>query len=746
MCTFTPQKNSLKALLLGIFLVFLHSINLSAQDKIRPSITVKYIAEEIKVDGISSESAWESAEASSDFWQWFPTDSLIAKKQTRFKIINDDENIYLSIQSFYDGTDYVVPSLRRDFQGGGNDNIAFHFDPFNDRTNSFFFGTNPLGVKREALISNGGNDWRRDSNLSWDIKWETVTQQYDGYTLTEAKIPLAFLNYPDGSSLWGFNMYRFDTQTNERSSWGQVPQNQSVVNLAFMGDLQFEKPLPKSKIPWAIIPYIAGINANDFENNDQSSNLSFGGDIKVPINNGLNLDLTFNPDFSQVEVDDQVINLTRFEVRLPEKRQFFIQNADLFSNFGSSYNSQPFFSRRIGVAEDKDGNIIQNRIITGVRLSGKVNPDLRVGFLNMLTEADNTNEIASNNNTVLTLQQKVFSRSNISMIYVNRQTVGSYDFIAEDKRYNRVAGVDYQLASKDNRWTGRTWLHQSFEKNGSSDNKSWGFRLNRNTRNYEITESTGGIGENYNADLGFVRRKGNYQNFTKYTRKFYPKAGGINTWNLTLQLYSLWKPSDDFRLTDSSLNLESQIRFENQSRIEIEASNRYVYLYDSFDPTGLNENNPLSGDTEYNYRSLKVQYNSDQRKRFNFRLEPDFGQFFNGHKYSIKSDFNYRIQPYFQASLKFNYDRILLGEGFPSADLLLVSPKIDLTFTKSIFWTTFVQFSSQSENLGINSRLQWRFAPLSDLYLVYNDNYITTDSFLPRLRTFNLKFTYWLNI
>ena len=192
----------------------------------------------------------------------------------------------------------------------------------------------------------------------------------------------------------------------------------------------------------------------------------------------MNLDLTFNPDFSQVEVDDQVINLTRFEVRLPEKRQFFIQNSDLFANFGSSYNSQPFFSRRIGVAEDKDGNTIQNRIITGARLSGKVNPNLRVGFLNMLTE------------------------SNISMIFVNRQTVGSYDFVAEDERYNRVAGVDYQLASKDNRWTGRTWLHQSFKKNGSSDNKSWGFRLNRNTRNYEITESTGGIGENSIPKLG----------------------------------------------------------------------------------------------------------------------------------------------------------------------------------------------------------------------------------------------------
>ena len=737
----------MKSYSLTLFCLLLFAFQiLLGQNKDLPSIHVKYTSEDIAIDGNADESSWSTAPESSDFWQWFPTDSIRALNQTRFKVLNDDKNIYLSIQTFYPGEDYVIPSLRRDFQGGGNDNIAFHFDPFNDRTNSFFFGTNPLGVKREALISNGGNDWRRDSNLSWDIKWETVTKQFDGFTLTEVKIPLAFLNYPDGSTNWGFNMYRFDTQANERSSWGHVPQNQSVVNLAFMGDLQFEKPLPKSKIPWAFIPFVAGINANDFENDERFRSLSFGGDIKVPINNGLNLDLTFNPDFSQVEVDDQVINLTRFEVRLPEKRQFFIQNADLFANYGSSYNAQPFFSRRIGVAEDKDGNTIQNRIVAGARLSGKVNNNLRLGLLNMQTDADEANEIAANNNTVFTLQQKVFSRSNVSFIFVNRETTGEYDFVDEDDRYNRVVGMDYRLASKDNKWTGNSYFHKSFEQNGGRDNVSWGGFINRNTRNYQISQSIAGIGEDFNADLGFVRRKGNFRNFTKYTQKFYPKTGAINTWNLTLQSYSLWKPSDDFRLTDNSLNLESQIRFKNQSRIDVEASNRNVYLYDAFDPTGLNDDNPLPGDTEYTYKSVEVTFDSDQRKRFNYRLRPSVGEFFDGQKYSLQSDFNYRIQPFFQASLKLNYDHIQLGQGFPSADLLLVSPKVDLTFTKSIFWTTFVQFSSQSENLGINSRLQWRFAPLSDLYVVYNDNYITTDSFLPRLRTFNLKFTYWLNI
>ena len=178
-----------------------------------------------------------------------------------------------------------------------------------------------------------------------------------------------------------------------------------------MGNLNFEKPLGKSKTPFFLIPYTSGLTGKNFEEKKWFHFLILGGDAKLSIGSGMILDLTYNPDFSQVEVDDQIINLSRFEVRLPEKRQFFLQNSDLFSSFGNSYSAQPFFSRRIGVAKDLDGNTIQNKIIAGARLSGKINKNLRLGFLNMITDSDPENEISSNNNSVFALQQKMFSRS-----------------------------------------------------------------------------------------------------------------------------------------------------------------------------------------------------------------------------------------------------------------------------------------------------------------------------------------------
>ena len=180
----------------------------------------------------------------------------------------------------------------------------------------------------------------------------------------------------------------------------------------------------------------------DFEG-EVPSNFSFGGDAKISIGNGMNLDLTLNPDFSQVEVDDQIVNLTRFEINLPEKRQFFIHNSELFASIGDSRDSRAFFSRRIGVAKDIDGNTIENRIIGGLRLSGKITDNLRIGFLNMQTEQDKSNKISSNNNMVLSLQQRVFSKSNINLFFINRENTGNSNFINDQEKFNRVFGVDY---------------------------------------------------------------------------------------------------------------------------------------------------------------------------------------------------------------------------------------------------------------------------------------------------------------
>ena len=195
----------------------------------------------------------------------------------------------------------------------------------------------------------------------------------------------------------------------------------------------------------ALIPYINGILAKDYENNEEFNNFNVGGDAKISIGNGMNLDVTLNPDFSNVQVDNVIVNLSRFQVALPERRQFFIDNNDLFGSFGNERDANPFFSRRIGIAKNKDDETIENGIVGGVRLSGKLNENWRLGLLNIQTEEDEENEIASNNNTVLALQKKMFSRSNLSFIFVNRQSFGEYDFLEETDRYNRVVGLDYNL-------------------------------------------------------------------------------------------------------------------------------------------------------------------------------------------------------------------------------------------------------------------------------------------------------------
>lgn len=236
-------------------------------------------------------------------------------------------------------------------------------------------------------------------------------------------------------------------QSNERSNWYVVPQNQSVINLAFMGDMLFEEPLGKSRTPLTLIPYINGIADKDYTTDISDGGLKVGGDAKIAIGNGMNLDVTINPDFSNVEVDDIFTNLTRFEISLPERRQFFVDNNDLFGSFGGSRDANPFFSRRIGIATDSSGNSVQNDILGGIRLSGKLNKNLRLGFLNIQTAKNEALEIASNNNMMLALQQKVFSRSNISFFFLNRQATGNESFVEEADVYNRVVGMDYNLAS-----------------------------------------------------------------------------------------------------------------------------------------------------------------------------------------------------------------------------------------------------------------------------------------------------------
>jgi len=731
-----------------LYLAILFSVfNLIAQQK---QFMVKYINTPIKIDGVLDEAPWALAEPAKDFWQHFPSDKKQAKQQTEIRMLFDDKNLYVGMKVNAKGKDYIIPSLRRDFRARGNDNISLLFDTFNDGNNAFFFGTNPQGVLREALISGGGIS-TGGFDTSWDTKWIGKTKIYDGYYIAEWAIPLSAFKYKEGETKWRFNSYHFDTQDNERNTWINIPQDQPIFGLAYMGDMIFEKPLGKSKSPISIIPFVNTGTSRDFENNTKDTPFKIGGDAKFTIGNSMNLDLTFNPDFSQVEVDQQVTNLTRFSIALPERRQFFVENSDLFSNFGNNRDARPFFSRRIGIAKDTDDETIENDIIAGVRFSGKLTNNLRVGILNMQTSEDVSNEIAASNNAVIALQQRVFGRSNLSFLFVNKQATKKYDFIndtdeeEDNNSYNRIIGLDYNLASKDNTWNGKYYLHKSFSPDVNDKDISTGVSTQYNSRRYRIRLNGLFVGENFRSDLGFIRRTDIVKISPQFERLFWPKKGIFNQHSFSITPILIWKPELDFKNSDYIIISRWKSDLKNQTQLQFEMFNRYTFLFDEFDPTDTDGAIPLPADSEYKYTSFEMEYQSDLRKKFSYTLEPSYGEFYNGTKFSFEGQFRLRLQPYFFASAQVNYDNIKLPDPYPDASIWLVGPRFDITFTKKIFWSTFVQYSNQNDNFGVNTRLQWRIKPLSDLFIVYNDNYFV-NVFAPRNRSLSLKFTYWLSI
>ena len=717
----------------------------SAQE--RRSIKALFTEEPFEIDGRLLEPQWDRAEVQSNFVQNFPTDTLPATKDSSFRILYNNDFLYVGFVAQTQTDEFVTNSLQRDYRATGSDNISISIDTFNDGVNAFLFGINPFGVMREGLIANGGSD-RRDFSTSWDVKWRGEAYVGDGYYSAELAIPMNSLKFQDGGTNWSINAYRFDTQTNERTIWSRVPQNQLIANLAFTGILEFEKPLGNSSTSIALIPFVAAGASKDFENaTDLASFNSIGGDFKVPVGKGMNLDLTLNPDFSQVEVDNFITNLTRFEVSLPERRQFFLDNNDLFGGFGSGRNANPFFSRRIGIARDKDGNTIENPIIAGARLSGKIGDKFRLGLLNVQTEADLENGIPATNHGMIAFQQKVFSRSNFGGFIINRQHNTPLDELGEDGplKYNRVLGLDYNLASADNTYTGKFYVHKSLSPDDTEGNTSWGTTLRYNTRNWNGFINFSAIDKEFVSDLGFIPRNDIFRAAGRLGYSIWPKKGAFNTHAFDSFHSQTYVMSRDYQQTDVFRNFGYEGRLKNLSQIEFSYNYRYTYLTDEFSPTRKDEARPLEGQTEYTYGAVRMQYQSNPQKLFSFNTQLDLGEFFNGNRYSFENRITFRIQPKVNLGLNTNFDHIALPGDYGMANILLVSPRIQYTFNRNLFWSTLIQYSNQRDNLGINSRLQWRFAPLSDLFLVYNDNYFTT-TWGPRGRSVNLKLTYWLNI
>jgi hypothetical protein len=717
-----------------------------AQAPAQQNAFVFKLKEPITLDGILDEAIWKDAEGwNGNFMQYFPSDTSLSKVPTRVKIAFDDNNLYLAAIMENSGPrKYVSTSLRRDYRGEQNDGISFVFDTFNDGTNAFQFGVNPYGVQREALLSNGGSR-SEDLNLAWDNKWYAEAKMMENHWQVEVIIPLSTIRFNEGAQNWNVNFYRVDSHTGERSTWAPIPRNIPIITTAFLRKMIFEEPLRKKGANVSLIPYVAGRTSRNFlENSSESLRPAIGGDAKIGIGPAMNLDLTFNPDFSQVEVDQQVTNLDRFEIFFPERRQFFLENGDLFDSFGQT-RSRPFFSRRIGVDIDSaTGQNVQSKIIYGARLSGKLNENWRVGAMNMQTATDNAAGIVGKNFTVLALQRKVFERSNIGLIYVNKESLalGENQQLFDPNAYNRLLGVDYNLNSANGKWTGKVFYHRTFESVKVDKPYSFNAYLLYNDLHWNWTFSLQDVGKSYNPEVGFVPRSDFKRINPDLTYLFYPKSKFINRHGPKLEFEGFW--NETLGTTDRDFNLGYIVRFNSLAELEVTQRNRYVYLFSDFDPT-RSRGTPLAAGTDYSYQNVLVEFRSNPRKKLNVGVIGEFGEYFTGSIQRITSQTGLRLGYLANVSMNFNYARIRLPQPQRNADLILVGPRIDLTLTKELFWTTFVQYNSQIDNMNINTRIQWRYAPVSDFFLVYTDNYFPGD-FMPKQRSLVFKLNYWLNL
>ena len=722
-----------------------------------PQLDVVYTEESITLDGVLNESIWATCKPAENFSQYWPSDTIRALGQTQVYFAYDDDNLYFAAVCQSSGNNFITESLKRDYGFRNTDNLSIMFDTFEDNTNSLLFGVNAYGAMRDATISNGGRQ-RNDFDNSWDNKWYGNSKIYDDKWVAEVKIPFKALRFSDGSEAFRVQIYRYDSQCNEMSTWIHLPRNLILMNMSYMGNINYENPIEKNGKNIAFIPYVIGSSASDFEDAlpDPNNKFNVGGDVKIGITTGLNLDLTINPDFSQVEVDQQVTNLDRFEIFFPERRQFFLENADLFSSFGRR-TLNPFFSRRIGVAIDTSTGVnIQNQVHYGARLSGKINDDLRIGVMNLQTASDPINDVPVFNYSVIAAQQNVFAKSNIAFIALNKQSINSEDVGSTLDPYNRLAGLEYRYFSDDDKWYGKFSMMKAFSASEKENDWANFTRLGYTVRRLTLEWEHAYIGDGFDAELGFVPRRDVFNINPRVTFNFFPKSGNISRYNISLntnQFYKLGKEKDsivsEFGLVDANYQVRFDMDLNSGARFNVRGNFSDIFLLDDFDPTRIQEDDVfLAAGTDYQFTNFRISYNSDRRKVLSYSLNSTVGQFYNGNRYGLETNINYRYTPYGTVTLSVNYNKISLADSFVEADLWLIGPKFDLSFSKKIFLTTFVQYNNQLDNLNINARLQWRYKPASDIFFVYTDNYLTDsfDQFTKRNRAVVLKMNYWLSI
>lgn len=693
----------LSTILLALVVLVSHTVFCVAEDK---KIIGHWTDNPVQLDGYLDEPEWGLATPVSDFVQSKPHEGRVSSERTQVWVLFDEDQLYIGAYLYDSEPDKIlINDLRRDFDTHEGDMFGVIIDGFHQYGSTVAVYTNAAGAKNDSQGLGDG----RHSTSSWDGIWHTASQvRADGWSC-EIVIPFKTLRFAaQDNQVMGINFKRRIRRKNEDVYWSLVPRRYNSHRASLAGDLVLERQVTPGR-NLQVKPF-ATVDVKRVPSSGRGSTQfdpEVGVDVKYSLTPGLTLDLTYNTDFSQVEVDTEQINLTRFSLFFPEKRDFFLENASLFQ-FGDvpnergsrrSEENQLFHSRRIGLSSD--GKPLP--LLGGARLTGRVG-HLTLGLMNIhQKESDRT---SSNNFTVMRANYDLLENSGIGAIFINRDGGNTKD-------YNRTYGVDLNLQFlqklRINSFLAGTQTH-------ALEGNNWEAKISGQWDDgfLQIRGFFADVGENFNPDVGFVPRRG--VRIHQYNLGIKPRPGGDG---LIREIYphgniKYHTDRDNVTLT-KDLHFGFTLFFRDGSDLEVSVDPQFERLSEPFQ---LRKGVSIApGD--YGYNELKVNYASDQSQLLSGSMELVTGGFFDGNKTSIDLTGNLLIKPNFSTKLSYSYNKIDLHARSFRADLYGLS--LHHSFNPRIFADGFFQYNQDLNKILTNVRFNWIHRPLSHLSLVFTE-------------------------
>jgi hypothetical protein len=686
--------------------------------------------ERIVLDGILDEAVWQRAAPATDFIQQDPVLGGTPTERTEVRIVFSRTALYMGVICF-DSEPHLLlgNTMKRDETLGADDRFMWTMDPFLDQQNGYFFEMNPSGLMADQLLSAAGG------NRDWDGIWDAHVRRSDvGWTL-EIEIPFQTISFDPNAPAWGVNFQRTVRRKNEENLWTGHLRNQGLRRLEYGGLLTGIADVSQG-VGLDVVPYVSA-NVVDAPGaavpQDLDGSADVGVDLSYSVTPSLRANLTVNTDFAESEVDQRLVNLTRFPLFFPEKRRFFLDGATFFDFYAPFTPVRPFFSRRIGL--DEDGQ--PQPITLGSKLTGQAG-SADLGLLYVRTSE--TEGSQGEDFSVARLRHRFWAQSYVGAIYTGR------DASDEATSPRHTAGVDFRLATLSFRGNQNLELAGFFLWNtnplDTGESTAFGLQVGLPNDPWDVSFSLESLGEQVDPAVGFVSRTG----FRDYNPRisFMPRPGD-HRWIRTLQfgLFSNFIADLENRWLTRSLEWKViGIDAHSQEHIEFTVLPQFERLEEDFE---ISDAIVLAQDEEFRFTRFRVQGGTANRRLVATEVSYEWGGFFSGDRRELMVNANLRPRPGIRVQLQGEWNDVSLAEGDFDARVYRVIS--DTQFNPWIFIVNTLQYDSVSDRLGWQARFRWTLTPGNDLFVVYTHNWLTEPvlgRFITQDRRTATKFVYTL--